>query len=89
MTHYRTDQVRGSLMDSQGIYSGDVLLDLRIAQLMGAQGVDDEAIANVSITFSGRVPADGNYTLNYPWKNRVLQNQLRIVRQKATVAFIN
>jgi hypothetical protein len=87
-TTYRIDQTRGSLTDSDCIYSEDVLLDLRIAKLRGDSGIDDEAIANVSITFGSRVPADGTYTVNYTWKDRPLQNQLRIIRQKATVAFI-
>jgi hypothetical protein len=88
-TVYRTDQVRGSLLDGNGIYSGDVLLDLRIAQLPGDWGFDDEGIADVSqVTFGARMPADGNYTVEYRWKNRLLKNKVRIARQKP-VAFIN
>jgi hypothetical protein len=87
-TVYRTDQVRGSLLDSNGIYSGDVLLDLRIAQLPGDRGFDDAGIADVSVTFGARMPADGDYTVKYLWRNRQLQNKLRIARQKP-VAFIN
>ena len=88
-TVYRTDQVRGSLLDSTGVYSGDVLLDLRIAQLPGDRGFDGEAIADVSqVTFGARMPADGDYTVKYVWENRQLQNKVRIARQKP-VAFIN
>jgi hypothetical protein len=86
---YRTSQVRGSLLDSRGSYSGDVLLDLRIAELRGPQGSDDEAIADVSITFGARIPADGDYMLSYPWQNRQCQHRLRISHQAATVAILS
>jgi hypothetical protein len=84
-TVYRTDQVRGSLLDSNGIYSGDVLLHLRIAQLPGERGFDDAAITDVSVTFGGRMPADGEYTAQSSWHNRRLQYKLRIARQKPVV----
>jgi hypothetical protein len=87
-TVYHKDQVRGSILDSNGIYSGDVLLGLRIARMPGDCGFDAEAIADVSITFGGRMPADGDYTVQYSWKNQQLQNKMRIARQKPVV-FIN
>lgn len=89
MTTYRTIQVRGSLLNSRGVYSGDVLLDLRIAELRGPQGIDDEAIADVSITFGARIPVDGDYTLSYPWRNQQRQNRLKITHQTPSVAVLS
>jgi hypothetical protein len=83
-TVYRNEEVRGSLLDSNGIYSGDVLLDLRIAQLPG-DGPDGAAIADLSITFGGGMPADGEYTVKYSWQNRPMQNKLRLTHQKPVV----
>jgi hypothetical protein len=76
-TTYRTEEIRGSLVNNQGIPS-DVTLDLEIAQLHGDQGIDDEAVANVSVTFGVRIPADGSYTLHYIFQNRPYQEQVQI-----------
>jgi hypothetical protein len=81
MTTYRTERIRGSLVNSQGI-SSDVILDLKIAQLPGAHGIDDEAVAEVSLTFGVRNPPDGDYTLHYTFRNRPHQEQVRIKGQR-------
>jgi hypothetical protein len=76
-TTYRTEEIGGSLVNNQGI-SSDVILDLKIAQLYGDQGIDDEAVAEVSVTFGVRIPADGSYTLQYIFHNRPYQEQVQI-----------
>jgi len=75
-TTYRTEEIGGSLVNNQGI-SSDVILDLKIAQLHGDQGIDDEAVAEVSVTFGVRIP-DGSYTLHYMFHNRPYQEQVQI-----------
>ena len=80
-TTYRTEEIRGSLVNNQGI-SSDVILDLEIAQLQGDQGIDDEAVAHVSITFGVRIPADGSYTLHYIFHNRPYQEQVQVKGQR-------
>jgi hypothetical protein len=80
-TTYRTEEIRGSLVNDQGI-SSDVMLDLEIAQLHGDQGIDDEAVAHVSITFGVRIPADGFFTLHYVFDNRPYQEQVQIKAQR-------
>ncbi len=87
MTSYRTDQIRGSLVNNQGI-SSDVILDLKIAQLPGDQGVDDEAVAEVSVTFGVRIPADGAYTLHYLFHNRAYKEQVQIKGQRMIGGFL-
>lgn len=86
MTNHRTDQIRGSLVDEQG-NSSDVLLDLKIAQLRDDHGVVDEAIAEVSITFGVRTPADGVYTLHYVFHNRPHQERVQIKGQRMIGGF--
>jgi hypothetical protein len=60
---YRTDQIRASLLDGNGVFSGNVLLDIGVALLPGERGFDDGAITDVSVTFGVRMPADGEYTV--------------------------
>jgi hypothetical protein len=76
-TTYRTERIRGSLVNNQSI-SSDVMLDLKIAQLLGGQGIDDEAVAEVSLTFGVRNPPDGAYTLHYMFRNRLRQEQVQL-----------
>jgi hypothetical protein len=80
-TIYRAEKIRGSLVNNQGI-SSDVMLDLRIAQLHGAQGIDDEAVAEVSLTFGVRIPPDGAYTLHYMFRNGSHQEQVQLKGHK-------
>lgn len=81
MTTHRTEEVRGTLVDGQG-KNCDVLLDLTVAQLRGDHGVDDEGVADVSITFGVRIPADGVYTLHYMFHNKPYQEQVRLQERK-------
>ena len=74
---YRTEKIRGSLVNNQGI-SSDVMLDLKIAQLRGGQGIDDEAVAEVSLTFGVRNPPDRAYTLHYMFRDRSHEEQVHL-----------
>ncbi len=69
--------VPGRLIDQQRILH-DVELVITTKQLLGPNGVEDEAISEIKLAQRSPVPDGGPYTLRYVFKEKKHEDQVRV-----------